>query len=279
METTIRLDRVQKVLFEVFRDEACPSVAWAFGEPSFDVSPAEHVNIQPIAGPTARTRRNARGRVIIPLESLEISVTSAAIGLRPIVRLNGFDFRTDTLPGDTIEDVRDRLLEEIAGDDQEPVSVSPIGTNGFLLEANDFGAIRSLALLGPLAHANAVESEPATLIEGSSSLIVQVEVWSKTSEFFRGATAIVSKIQAALQTPDVVELLLRFGVTIQDIGAPIDLSSISGRWSSRSAFDLSIALWAGWTRPADTIEIVNMTQIARDLEGLELATANYQIGS
>ena len=278
--TPIRLDRVQGVLFEIIRDEVLPSVAWAFGEPSFDIAPEDHVSLEPFGGPTARERRNARGRVIIPVESVQVTVTSAALGLRPILRVNGFDIRTDTEAGDTLSDVRDRLIAAVEEDELEPVSASIVDADTLLLEADSFGAIRSLELVGPLAWSNVVDQAPATLIEGSALLLVRVRAYSKKTELWRGATATMSRLEAALQTPDVIEKLQRFGVSIVDIGTPVDISAIAGaRWSSRSETILTLALWSGWTRPADVIEIAQVTQTARDLAGTQIEARTYQIGS
>lgn len=280
IDTPIRLDRAQTALFEIVRDEVVPSVAWAFGEPSFDIAPEDHVSLEPFGGPTARTRRNARGRVIIPIDSVEITITSAALGLRPILRLNGFDYRTDTLPGDTLADVRDRLIAAVEEDELEPVSASIVDVDTLQLSADSFGAIRKLELVGPLAWANAIDQAPATLIEGSAALLVRVRAYSKKTELWSGATAIMSKLEAALQTPDVIEKLQRFGVSVVDIGTPVDISAIAGaRWSSRSESILTLALWSGWTRPADVIESAQVTQTARDLAGTQIEARTYQIGS
>jgi hypothetical protein len=205
-----------------------------------------------ITGPNARVRRGARGRLIEPIDSIRLTVTDTGF---PIVRLNDHDFSSEPEIGDTIEDVRDRLLTLLI-DSGDSVTFTPSGTNAIDLEADGDGVIWNLGLTGPIESSLRVLQDPVLLIEGSASVIVQIQAYTRATDTASGASSILSRVQAALMTPDIVATLYADGgISILDIGSPIDLSEISGAsWTGRASMDLELSLPAVWTRLTDWIE-------------------------
>lgn len=274
----IRLDRLQKVLFDVLTDALAPiQVAWAYSEESWETVPDEGlVSLTMIGGPQPFIRSGKRGTILNAVSTITITVDSVEVGKRYLIRLNGFDYFTDAVGGDTLTTIRDRLRDAINGDPLETATASDSGADAVTLTADSLGGMRSLSLSGALsAGAPVLDGDSVLVTEGAQNMLINVQAFSKQREPRLGAWAIIQRCLAVVQSEDYVETLRRFGVGVWTKGVVTDLSAIAGaHWESRASFDLSVAAKAVWVRPVDRIESVETTLNATNPTVQEIFTVD-----
>lgn len=264
--TPIRLDRLQTVLTNEFTralelQAGPPEVHWALTEPTHGQLPVSYVALRMIAGPSPFIRSRKRGSLRNPSTSIDITVDSVVEGRLYGIELNCFLYSTDAVGGDTLETIRDRLVDLISNDLLEPVTPTDVGADGLRLTADFTGAMRELKLFGPLtASANVVSDQSVIEISGTNTMLVNVQAFSKNREPWEGAPMLAQICYAALQTETYVEALRCNGVTVQNKGTPTDLSAVhGGRWETNQSFDLALAMQSAWVEDADRIESLSLT--------------------
>ncbi len=272
---SVRLDRLQQGLFEAFNGVAA-DVVWTYGQVPREQISSDLLALTLTAGPSLGFRRSRRGRVLQPATSVVVRVTGTTAGVRNVIRLNDFDYFTDTTGVDTLTTIRDRLLAlAIAG---EPVILPTAdGADGVLLTAPTVGDIRTLQLFGELGNDAPVFPIPpddtVLVTEGTASHLVTVQAYSKGQEPTNGAWALCDAALDVLQSDAGVELLGRFGLGLWEKGPVINLSAIAGaNWETRAAFDLTIAARSVSVEPIQTIETVNYSIALADASGSTVAT-------
>lgn len=258
----LRLDRIQRALFETLADAIAPArVAWSYSEQVWETVPDEGLlMLTMIGGPQPFIRSGKRGSILNAVDSITITVDSVGTG-RYVIRLNDFSYFTDGVGGDTLTTIRDRLRDAINGDPLETATASDSGADGVTLTADSLGGMRSLSLSGALsAGAPVLDGDSVLVTEGAQNMLINVQAFSKGREPRTGAWAILQQALAAVQSEDYAETFRRYGVGLWTKGVVTDLSAIAGaHWETRASFDLSIAAKAVWVRPVDRIESVNAT--------------------
>ncbi len=259
----IRLDRVQQALFDTLSDAVAPvRVAWAYSEQDFEDVPDEGLlDLRMIAGPSPNIRSGKRGKLLNAVATIDITVDAVEVGKRYVVRLNCFSYFTDAVAGDTVTTIRDRLRDAVNADALETATASDVGVDALRLTADMLGGLRELSLSGPLSSSAPVLDGSSVLVtEGTQTMLVNVQAFSKCREPRNGAWAIIQQAYAALQSEDYVEQMRALGVGLWDKGAASDLTAIAGaHWETRVSFDLTLAARAIWVRPIDRIETVKVT--------------------
>lgn len=280
----IRLDRLQLSLNTILTDAldtggGGPEVIWAKTEAVWDSFTPDSglVVLDMIAGPQPVHRAGKRGTLLNAVDSIEITITDATVGQRYIVRLNDFDYRTDSVGGDTVTTIRDRLRAAINDDDLETATAADLAADGITLSADSLGGMRSLELVGPLTSANkTVDGNSVLVTQGAQLVLVNVQCFSKGREPRNGAWAIQAIVMAAFQSEDFVEELRRFGVGVWNKGPSVDISAIAGaHWETRESFDLTLAAQANWVRPISRVETLTFDFTGDGADGNVLASSTF----
>jgi hypothetical protein len=250
---TVRLDRLQQGLFDALAG-VTDVVTWVRGEQPRD--PGGLLSLSLTAGPIPGLRQRARGRLLLPADSITVRVTAATNGNRVVVRLNGFDYRHDVGAGESVTDVRNALLAAILLGEAGAVTPATNGADGVDLVADFLGGLRSLTLHGDLSSEAAVFSDDGVLETiGTVTHTVTLQAFSQQRYPRNGAHAIIDAALDRLQRRSVVDELCRYGVALWDTGAAIDLSAIAGgHWESRVAVDVTVATRTVSVEPVDQIE-------------------------
>lgn len=258
----LRLDRIQKALFETLGDACAPTqVAWGYSELAWETVPDEGlISLTMVGGPSPFILSGKRGKLLNAVDSILITVDAVGLG-RYVARLNDFSYHTDGVVGDTLTTIRDRLVDLINADDLETATASPSGGDSLTLAADDLGGLRSLTISGPLtAGAPVLDGRSVLITEGAQNMLVNVQAYSKGREPRDGAWALTQRALAAVQSEDYISIMRHFGVGVWTKGVVSDLSAIAGaHWETRASFDLSLAARAVWVRPVDRIESINTT--------------------
>jgi len=271
---SVRLDRLQTALFQALGSVA-PDVLWTYGQPPREQISSDLLTLSLTTGPSLNLRRSRRGYVLQPATSVVVRVTAATVGVRNVLRLNGFDYYRDTIGGDTLTTIRDAMLLDVAAG--EPVvTAAADGADGILLTAPTLGDIRTLQLLGDLGNdAPVFPAAPADSVlvtEGHSLHLVTVQGFSKQREPFNGAWSLCDAALDILQSDAGVELLNRYDLGLLNKGPVVNLSAIAGgNWETRAAFDLTIAMPSVSVEQIQTIETVNYTVDVDDVSGATVA--------
>lgn len=278
--TPLRLDRVQLALVSIL-DEACNPLGahWGYTEPTREQLPEGYVTLTMADGPGPFHRQGKRGTELTPIDTVTIVVDSVEVGKRYGIELNGFNYFTDGVGGDTVDTIRDRLVAAIVADTEETASAAAGGAGEVDLSANFLGGIRWLSIYGALSSTNLVRAADSVLVvDGTQTMLVNIQAYHKQREPRNGAWALIQQCVAALQSEDLVERLRRYGVGVWDKAQPLDLSAIAGgHWESRASMDVTLAARASWVRPVSTIETVEATITAKDESGSPVATSTLSV--
>lgn len=252
----IRLDRLQLGFVEAFGPLA--ATVWTHQEQPKAIS--DLLSLSLVAGPTSHLQSHAFGEMLLPADSVLVTVTAAVVARRDIVRLNGFDYFHDVVGGDTITIVRDALLASIQVGETEFVAAAASGANAILLTAAFLGGLRSLTLLGDLTASGQTFSDEAVLERrATETCLVGVQAFSKSRTVRGGAASLAHAARSRLQRVSVSEALARFGIAVWDKGSINDLSAIAGgHWETRAGFDLTIGMPSIEIDPVYQLETVNM---------------------
>lgn len=265
----IRLDRVQQALFEVLAEATGVDVQWTYSEVPQESLTQSFVTMSMVGGPGPFIRKQKRGRTLIPIDAVTLTVGPLVDGKRIGIELNDFNYfeDVDTGGGDTPDIVRDRFLAQINDDvNTEPVTAAAGGAGELDLTPDFVGGIVSLSIYGAItAGPPTLNAGAVNVVEGAQTMLVNIQAFSKNREPRNGAWAVITQCMAALQTEDLVEKLRRFGVAVWDKTAPIDLSAVAGgHWETRVSFDVTLASRARWVRPVELVETVNLTLNTND---------------
>ncbi len=262
----IRLDRMQSALVDVLESGLSGFsppilVHWARTEPSHESLGATYVTLDMIAAPSPINRAGARGTLLNPTSSIDITVDSAVTGQRYGIELNGYLYFTDGAGGDTEAIIRDRLVALIEADAVEPVTAAAAAGDALSLTADFDGAMRCLRLVGELSSSNqVVSSDSVTVTEGDQLMLINVQVFSKETAPRLGAPIVMATVYSVLQSPDYIQDLVNSGVGVHSKGVPTSIPAVEGgRWEGRQSMDVELSMVSGWVRPAGRIESAVLT--------------------
>lgn len=255
-----RLDRMQTGLFSVLGDALAPAqVGWAYGQAAFENMPGDLVSLALSSGPVPRVTQ-VQGSVILPFDSLTLKVGAVTANQRLGVSVNEINFFRDVSGLDTPSTVAAGLLAQLGADpEHDPWTVAPgLAADELVLTPNSFGAVWRVRLLGPVtAPASTASGSAALLSECDADCTITAQTFSKQREPYAGAWALASRLLAALRARDYVDTLYTYGVTLGALGAPSDISALSGgNWESRCTLDFGCVLRSAFARPVDTITSV-----------------------
>lgn len=277
--TPIRLDRVQRGLFEVFSSALAPvGVAWGYNEASYQTLPANLAILTMIGGPQPWNRSGKRGAVILPATSATVTITAATLGALYLVRVNGIAYSHEAAAGETVSDVRDALVTAMNADPGATFTATPSGLDGLAMAPTEGGGLRTIEIVGPISPGVVVLDSQAYLVtRGTQTALINFQSYSKGREVRNGAWSITASALATMQTESFVETLRGWGVGLWSKGAPTDLSAItSGHWESRVSFDFTVSMVAEWVDPVDTIETVTAEITALNPDGSTAAQVTAQ---
>lgn len=260
--TPLRIDRIQQGLFDILVDATGVDVGWSYSEVPQESLTAGFVSLTMIGGPGPFIRKHRRGRTLQPIDTVTLTI-AAPIQERLGIVLNDFNYFLDVTPAFSIAAIIAALVAQINDvNNIEPVTASTGGPGELVLTSDFLGAITSLGIFGAGLSAGTptLNADFVLLIEGTQTMLVNVQAYAKEREPRLGAWAIIQQCLSALQTEDLVEQLRRFGAGVWDHSLPVDLSAIAGaHWETRASFDVTIAGRARWVRPVDVIETVTGT--------------------
>lgn len=257
----LRLDRLQRGLFEVFAEATGVDVHWGFSEVLQTQLTETFVALTMIGGPTPNLRKHRHARALHPIESVTLTVT-LDVGTRVGIILNAFNYFTDIVAGDTVSTVRNRLIADInhSTNTAETATAAAFAVGAIDLTADMLGGITSLAIYGSITVGVPTLSIDAVLLdETTHNVLVNVQAYSRGREPLGGAWVPISQCQAALRSELFVEALRAYGLAVWDTGTPTDLSNIAeGHWETRVSFDLVLALRSRTVERVDTIETLSL---------------------
>lgn len=253
---TARIDRLQLGLVAALAPLVpAGRVKWQHGEPPLSgLQP--FISLSLVSGPMAWDQDHARGSVLLPATSIIVTVTAATVGVRNVIRLNGFDYYRDTVALDTVTTVRDALLALVQAGEAGFVTATASGVDGILLSGTFLGGLRELQLFGELSSGSLVPSGQAIIeTRGTVQCLVGVQTYAKDKTPRGGALALAHAVQGRLQRVGVSEELSRYGVAVWHKGSVNDLSAVAGaHWETRATVDLTIAMQSVEVEPVDTIQ-------------------------
>ncbi len=277
--TPVRLDRVQRGLYEVMESAIDPvPVSWGYSEASYQTLPANIGVLTMIGGPGPWNRTAKRGSLIRVAEFISLNLQAAFGGGLYVIRVNGVDYRYESTFLDPISTIRDSLVAQINADTQYSgveASTLPL-PGGIVLTPAVPGALREVKLVGQIEIFSVDLSTTYYLLtEGTQTALINLQTYSKGREVRNGAWSIAASALATMQTESFVETLRGWGVGLWSKGAPTDLSAItSGHWESRVSFDFTVSMVAAWVDPVDTIETVNAAIAVLNPDGSTAAQVN-----
>jgi len=257
----MRVDRLQQGLFLALAGLGA-TVLWTHGQVPRSELAGDVLSLSVTAGPAPWLRGHAHGgRVMARVDSLRLTVTAATEGQRTIARLNEFDYRVDVGADDTVETVRDQLLEQIQDGEAGNITATAQSTDAIDLTADWAGAIWQLAITAELAASDVVEADAYVEVSSSTETsMVTLQAYSRGREPRDGAVSLLDRARSKLRRRDVQAILERYGLGLWRVGTPVDLSAIAGGdWETRSAVDLTVAAQSVLVEPVDVIEHVSMT--------------------
>ncbi len=282
--TPVRLDRVQRGLYEVMESAIDPvPVSWGYSEASYQTLPANIGVLTMIGGPGPWNRTAKRGSLIRVAEFISLNLQAAFGGGLYVIRVNGVDYRYESTFLDPISTIRDSLVAQINADTQYSgveASTLPL-PGGIVLTPAVPGALREVKLVGQIEIFSVDLSTTYYLLtEGTQTALINFQAYSKGRELRDGAWAVITKALACLQTESYVERLRGWGVGLWSKGQPTDLSQVSGaHWETRVSFDFTISMISQWAEPVDVIEFVNLDIDITDVSNTVVEQLQFQVPS
>ena len=251
----VRYDRLQAALVSVLGEATGAEVTFAYGSGVWEAAPDELIDLRVIVGPREREYQRRRFD-FFPPTLIEIAIDSAVEDQRYLVDVNEHGFYYDADDADDEADIRDGLIAALAGETLFTASAS--GANVRLVPDTPAG-IWQLALHGPMSlDTLTLDTDAARLYEGTQTITVQADCFSKSTSPRAGAWDLASRARAAFMRQDVIDALEAAEISIRTIGAGIDISDQSGAsWRSRVAFDIEIDLPAMFAAPIDRVTSID----------------------
>jgi hypothetical protein len=267
----VRLDRLQLGLFRALGSALAPAqVGWSYGQGAFDAMPGDLVNLTMTSmGPATGSGR----RVILPFDALTLTIDGAPLDQRQIIRVNGVRFVHDVGALDTPETIAQAQALALAGDPANPwTATQGPGPTEVTITPDGFGSVWDVSIRGDMSVSSKVSSGAAALLtEGHEVCSVTIQTFSKGRELRDGAWVLASRVIAALRAVDSLEVLAEHGIAVSTVGAPVDISGLSGaNWETRCTLDADLVVSSAFSRPIDTIEAVELGITFSDQAG-ELA--------
>ena len=270
----VRLDRLERGLFLALGAALAPAqVGWAYGQGAFDSMPGDLVNL------TLASMAKSGGageRLFLPFDELTLSVDGAPEGERQIISINGIRFVHDVLGGDTTETVAQALVLELGGDPEDPwtATLGP-GASEITVSPSTFGGVWDLSIRGSMSVSGKTSSGAAALLtDGMLTCSITIQTFSKSRSLQTGAWGMAARVLAAMSDDDTLQALSDHGVGVSAVGAPVDISALSGaNWETRCTLDVDLTVCSAFTRPIDTIEEVELGASFSDLAGSLLGQA------
>lgn len=249
----IRLDLLQSTLGTLLANATEATVAWTYGEPSFDdLAGGDLVSLRMLSGPAPDSQSAARGIGFLPPSSITIAIT-ATVGKLARVVVNRIPYEHEIETGESVTDVREALIAAVNEDPEAAFAATSSGAN-LLLTPTALGGIWQASITGPLVASVAYADDLVLLTRSRRRCAVTITCYSKTTTVRAGAWRLASLCLAALEDPDNALALRDATVGVYSIGTPFDLSAIAGtRWESRVAFDVEMNIEAITIKPVAQI--------------------------
>jgi hypothetical protein len=257
----VRLDRFQTVMKSVLTDATGCQTSFGRTQGVYDDTfSASFISVL-VDGPVYPATTGARGFTIQPCASIAFVVTAATTGQLVAAYVNQIPFRHQVEAGDTVDTIRDSLVEAIAADEGgEFTAVAGGGAGAWTLTPTSFGSIWSARKLGSMTGTVTLEDGLASVTQGTAQFTATFEAFSKNRTPRGGAMNLALKAMTALQMPSYSLTFRDYGVGIGLIGEPVDLSAIAGgNWETRVAFDVTCNLLFSVSSEVDSIETVDLS--------------------
>lgn len=270
----IRLDRLQTAMTEVLDDALGSSiqVGWAYGEALWNSNfpTAEAVNLTMVGGPSFHNTNGAHGELLIPPTLITTTVDTATVAVRYIVTVNEFDYFYDAIGGDSVDDIRDALVALIVADAESPYTgVATANPGEFTLTPDAIGSIWQMRVTSLMTAVVTLSSQAVVVTRGTRTFTVALGCFSKNRFPRAGAWDIAAKCQAALTSPEHIDIFARYDVGVWGKGVAVDLSDLAGgHWESRVSFDVTLAMQSVFTSTVEQIDQLNMSITFTEPAGL-----------
>lgn len=261
----IRLDRLQKALIEVLEDAlgSTVEVGWAYGEGLWnDNFPSGNaVNLTMISGPNFHNQNCVRGEVFLPPTTVNVKVDSATAYERYIIEINEYYYYHDATALDTVTTIRDALVALIVADTESPFTAAPaVPVDELTVTPDAVGSIWQMAVSNQMTGTPTLSSQAVLKVQDTRRFTIALGCFSKERFPRSGAWDIVARCQAALTSPQYLEVFNQYGVAVWGKSPATDLSDIAGgHWESRVNFDVDFAVRSTFTTDIEQIEHVGMT--------------------
>ncbi len=236
----IRLDRLQIALRQALVD-GLPTgtvVYWAPPTPVEHQLPDVVIALSMVAGPGSHLQHSS-GVTQPVLRSVLCTLLPLVVGNRVGVRLNGYDYTTDVVAGDTHTTVRTRLLDLLNADPEPVTAAAGILDSDFTLTSEVFGAIATLFSTGPLTAPTYVDyTERGSATTVTRRVLVSLSVLTRNPEPWRGAQHFGSLCHDVLWAAPAQTLLRRYGFGLGNLSAPSSIPLLeSTTWQGRTSLD------------------------------------------
>lgn len=250
MITGVRLDRLQRGLYQVLSDELSPTlISWGRLNAPYTEMPASFISLQMIDGPFFSNWRRARGESIPEIESAVVTVEENGHGLA-ILRVNAFTYR---VPFTTPEATRAALLAAIV----EPgVSIATQGDDELLLSPGAPGGLWDVYAYGDASSQVTVSDRTLLVTRGEWITTVELQAFSKDGAPAGSAQLLAQRaLQALVSMPVSDRLRFAWKLSLQEKTTIIDLSAIAGAyWESRCSASFMVSQEGVSSRPVEVIE-------------------------
>jgi len=261
----IRLDRLQLALQTVLSDAlgSHAEVGWAYGEGLWDDNfpSGNAVNMTLISGPNFHNQNCVRGEVFVPPTTVNVKVDSATANERYIIAINEYNYYHDATALDTVTTIRDALVALIVADTESPFTAAPaVAVDELTVTPDAVGSIWQMAVSNQMTGTPTLSSQAVLKVQDTRRFTVAFGCFSKERFPRSGAWDIAARAQAALTSPQYLEVFNQYGIAVWGKSPTTDLSDIAGgHWESRVNFDVDFSLRSTFTTDVERIEHVGMT--------------------
>jgi len=243
---SVRLDKLQKAFGEVLTPSfPDASILWTYSQPTGEQLKQDRISLRLLSGPTLTNQTRVRGVTFTPPASILFTIPTVTPGARYWLNVNGYQYFRDAVLGDTVDTIRDALVTALNLDLFDPfTALAGVDPGSFLLTPDSFGSINWVSKSSNIDVTTLTLEEDAALFTvGLSSMVVEVQAWSKKDKLFNGASSMINKLLDVVQRRSTVNQFYKAGVAFTDKGFPTDISALSGpNWETRATISFTVTM-------------------------------------
>lgn len=256
-----RWDLVQLQMMDVVK-AVMPAglVAWSNQAPNR--GELDMATLSVVAGPVDHNRSSKSKRCVQLPGSATLTITAATADERVFTKINGVEYWSEVVGGDTIEDVRDRhlaVLQDEGGTGPDVVAAAS-STDAITLTPAEAGGLWDVKIAGPVSGVAAglgVYDFSST----TKRVTINVQVFARSTAPRAGADYHMNNIVSALEQPSVLRSFQARGIGVWGKSAPVPSRVLVGTtaWEGRSSLDVDITLRSVKAEAVEAIENLSTT--------------------